>query len=99
MKIKIENGLNEQKKQMASIIQKYSSFIEKLMKDKKELSFKLEEQSKKLNEKNKELKILEEKALLIDSEYENDKFKNKENNQNLTKIIELESQNTKYRES
>ena len=53
-KTKIEKGLDEQKKEISEVIQKYSSFIEKLMKDKKDLSAKCEHYSQKLLEKENE---------------------------------------------
>ena len=53
-KTKIEKGLDEQKKEISEVIQKYSSFIEKLMKDKKDLSEKCEHYSQKLLEKENE---------------------------------------------
>ena len=46
--------MDEQKKEISEVIQKYSSFIEKLMKDKKDLSVKCEHYSQKLLEKENE---------------------------------------------
>lgn len=67
-KNKIEKGLDDQKKEISEVIQKYSIFIEKLMKDKKDLSQKCEQFSKKIQEKEEEfskMKILADQQMKI----------------------------------